>query len=134
VAVGARDPEEATAAVATAAAQLPAATRMGAIHVTVADVERSLAFYRTVVGLEPLARSAARVSLGADGTELLVLVEERGALPAPRHTGLYHFALLVPERRELAGWLAHAVRNRVPLVGLSDHFVSEAIYLTDPDG
>jgi catechol 2,3-dioxygenase len=116
------------------AAQLPAATRMGAVHVTVADLERSLAFYRTVVGLEPLARSPARLSLGAAGTELIVLVEERGATAAPRHTGLYHFALLLPERRELAGWLAHAVRNRVPLVGLSDHFVSEAIYLTDPDG
>jgi catechol 2,3-dioxygenase len=134
VGVGPRDPEEANAAVATAAAQLPAATRMGAVHVTIADLERSLAFYRTVVGLEPLAQSPARVSLGADGTELLVLVEERGAAPAPRHTGLYHFALLLPERRDLAGWLAHAVRDRVPLVGLSDHFVSEAIYLSDPDG
>jgi catechol 2,3-dioxygenase len=134
VAVGPRDPEEATAAIATAAARLPAATRMGPVHVTVADLERSLAFYRTVVGLEPLVRSPARASLGADGTELLVLVEERGAAPAPRHTGLYHFALLLPERRDLAGWLAHAARDRVPLVGLSDHFVSEAIYLSDPDG
>ena len=74
------------------------------------------------------------MSFGADGRELLVLVEERGARPAAGYTGLYHFALLVPERAELAAWLAHAARDRVPLVGLSDHFVSEALYLSDPDG
>src|SRR6185312_9800435 len=50
------------------------------------------------------------------------------------YSGLYHFALLVPERTDLARWLAHAARDRVPLVGLSDHFVSEALYLSDPDG
>jgi catechol 2,3-dioxygenase len=55
-------------------------------------------------------------------------------LPATRHTGLYHFALRVPERVDLARWLAHAARDRVALLGMSDHFVSEAIYLTDPDG
>ena len=68
------------------------------------------------------------------GRALLVLVEEAGARPAFGHTGLYHFALLVPRRADLARWLAHAARDRVPLVGLSDHFVSEALYLSDPDG
>jgi catechol 2,3-dioxygenase len=68
------------------------------------------------------------------GLELVVLVEERGAVPATGHTGLYHFALLVPARVDLARWLAHAVRDRVPLTGVSDHFVSEALYLSDPDG
>ena len=63
-----------------------------------------------------------------------MLVEEPGARPSHRHTGLYHFALLVPERPELARWLAHAARDRVSLTGLSDHSVSEAIYLRDPDG
>ena len=63
-----------------------------------------------------------------------MLVEQPGARPAPGYTGLYHFALLVPERVDLARWLAHAARDSVPLVGLSDHFVSEAIYLSDPDG
>ena len=63
-----------------------------------------------------------------------MLVEEAGARPAYGHTGLYHFALLLPERVDLARWLAHAGRDGVPLVGLSDHFVSEAIYLSDPDG
>ena len=57
-----------------------------------------------------------------------------GARPAPGHTGLYHFALLLPERADLARWLAHAARERVALTGLSDHFVSEALYLRDPDG
>lgn len=115
-------------------ATLPAATAMGAVHLTVADLERSLAYYRESIGLEPGERSAARLSLGAGGRELLVLHEEPGARPAPRSTGLYHFALRVPERADLARWLAHAARDRVPLVGLSDHFVSEAIYLADPDG
>ncbi|HXV57989.1 MAG TPA: VOC family protein [Gaiellaceae bacterium] len=115
-------------------ATLPAATAMGAVHLTVADLERSLAYYRESIGLEPGERSAARVSLGAGGRELLVLHEEPGARPAPRSTGLYHFALRVPERADLARWLAHAARDRVPLAGLSDHFVSEAIYLADPDG
>ncbi len=63
-----------------------------------------------------------------------MLVEVAGARPAYGHTGLYHFALLLPERADLARWLAHAGRDNVPLVGLSDHFVSEAIYLSDPDG
>jgi catechol 2,3-dioxygenase len=107
---------------------------MGAVHLTVADLERSLDYYRQAVGLEVLEHAAGRASLGEGGIELLQLVEEPGARPALGHTGLYHFALLVPERLDLARWLAHAARDRVPLVGLSDHFVSEALYLSDPDG
>ena len=72
--------------------------------------------------------------LGAGERELLVLVEEQDARPAPGHTGLFHFALLVPTRPDLARWLAHAGRERIELVGLSDHAVSESIYLSDPDG
>jgi catechol 2,3-dioxygenase len=106
---------------------------MGAVHLTVSDLERSLGYYREAVGLDVLEQGAGRASLGAGATELIVLVEEPGAGPALGHTGLYHFALLVPERAELARWLAHAARDRVPLGGLSDHFVSEAIYLSDPD-
>jgi catechol-2,3-dioxygenase len=62
-----------------------------------------------------------------------VLVEEPGAQPSHGHTGVFHFALLLPERAVLARWLAHVRRERVPLAGLSDHYVSEAIYLSDPD-
>jgi catechol 2,3-dioxygenase len=109
-------------------------TTVGAVHLTVADLRRSLDYYRTAVGLTVLEEGGGRASLGAGGRELLVLVEDAGARPGAGYTGLYHFALLVPGRAELAAWLAHAARDRVPLVGLSDHFVSEAIYLSDPDG
>jgi catechol 2,3-dioxygenase len=112
---------------------LPAETRMGPVHLTVSDLARSLDYYRTVVGLDVLEQSDGSASLGADSTELLGLVEEAGAEPSDGYTGLYHFALLVPDRPSLARWLAHAARDRVALTGLSDHYVSEAIYLRDPD-
>jgi catechol 2,3-dioxygenase len=100
----------------------------------VSDLERSVDYYGGAVGLTVFARDGDSVSLGAGERELVVLVEEPGASPAFGHTGLYHFALLLPERVDLAGWLAHAARDAVPLTGLSDHFVSEALYLSDPDG
>jgi catechol 2,3-dioxygenase len=108
-------------------------TTVGPVHLTVADLDRSVDYYREAVGLDVLEQNG-RAALGAGGRRLLVLVEEPGARPAFGHTGLYHFALLLPERADLASWLAHAGRDGVPLVGLSDHFVSEAIYLSDPDG
>ena len=117
-----------------AAGALPATTTMGPVHLTVADLERSLAYYAESIGLGVLERDGGAASLGAGQRELLVLVEEPGARPAPRSTGLFHFALLLPERVDLARWLAHAARERVPLAGMSDHFVSEAVYLSDPDG
>jgi catechol 2,3-dioxygenase len=129
-----RDPEELEASAAPAGSELPAGTALGAVHLTVSDLSRSLAYYEQSVGLQALDREDGRASLGAGGTVLLVLVEEGGARPALGFTGLYHFALLVAQRRDLAGWLAHAARDRVPLVGLSDHYVSEALYLSDPDG
>ncbi len=127
------DPEELEAAAPSTEAAISASTTVGAVYLTVADLSRSLAYYEHVVGLQAISREGSHARLGAGGRELLVLVEEPGAQPARGHTGLYHFALLVPERRDLARWLAHAVRDDVPLVGLSDHFVSEALYLSDPD-
>src|ERR671931_632486 len=112
---------------------LPAETHMGPVHLTVSDLGRSLDYYRTVIGLDVLEQGPSRASLGADSTELLGLVVEPGAEPSDGYTGLYHFALLVPDRPSLARWLAHAVRDRLPLTGLSDHYVSGAIYLRDPD-
>jgi catechol 2,3-dioxygenase len=106
---------------------------MGPVELAVADLERSLAYYESQIGLGVLERSPGRAVLGAGHTPLLVLVEEPGAAPAEGHPGLFHFALLVPTREDLARWLQHAARDRVPLTGLSDHFVSEAIYLRDPD-
>lgn len=129
-----RDPEEVTAAGAPAHAEIPGATKMGAVHLAVSDLERSLAYYENVVGLNIREHGDGRALLGAGGEDLLVLIEQSGARPARGYCGLYHFALLLPERADLARWLAHAARDRVALVGLSDHFVSEAIYLSDPDG
>jgi catechol 2,3-dioxygenase len=106
---------------------------MGPVHVTVADLDRSLAWYGWAIGLASLSRENGEARLGTGDRELLVLVEEPGARPAPRTTGLYHFALLLPGRADLARWLAHAARSGVPLSGASDHFVSEALYLRDPD-
>jgi catechol 2,3-dioxygenase len=106
---------------------------MGAVELTVSDLERSVEFWSRSIGLDVLERGAGRASLGAGASELLALVEVPGARPSVRQTGLYHLALLLPDRVNLARWLAHAARTRVPLVGLSDHTVSEAVYLDDPD-
>jgi catechol 2,3-dioxygenase len=114
--------------------EIAPATRPGAVHLTVADLPRSLDYYQAAVGLDVLEQGPGRATLGAGDRALLVLVEEPGARPGRGYTGLYHFALVVPERPDLAAWLAHAARDAVPLVGLSDHFVSEALYLSDPDG
>ena len=73
-------------------------------------------------------------ALGTGGEDLVVLYEEPGAAPVRGHTGLFHLALVLPQRTDLARRLLHAADDRVPVSGLSDHFVSEAIYLSDPDG
>jgi catechol 2,3-dioxygenase len=127
-----RDPEELEAA-GTPAAEIAPLTTVGAVELSVSDLASSLAYYSTVVGLETLEASNGRASLGVSGRELLALVEEPGAHSARGYAGLFHFALLVPQRVDLARWLAHAARDRVRLEGLSDHYVSEAIYLRDPD-
>lgn len=128
-----RDPEELGASSTRVSAEIASATTVGAVHLTVADLDRSLAYYRESIGLDVLEAGVGSARLGASGRELLALVEEPGARPSFGHTGLFHFALLVPGRADLARWLAHAARDRVPLTGMSDHFVSEALYLRDPD-
>ncbi len=129
-----RDPEELEATDAPVSAELSPSTTVGPVHITVTQLDRSLEYYRAAVGLEVLAEGDGRASLGVGGRELLGLVQEPLARAAVGYSGLYHFALLLPERVDLARWLAHGARDRVPLVGLSDHFVSEALYLSDPDG
>jgi catechol 2,3-dioxygenase len=129
-----RDPEELGATAEPAHAAIDDAATVGAVHLTVADLQRSLDYYRTQIGLQVLDNGGAEASLGTGGRELLHLVEEAGARSAGGYTGLYHFALLVPQRIHLASWIAHAARERVGLTGMSDHFVSEALYLRDPDG
>ncbi|HYN98816.1 MAG TPA: VOC family protein [Actinomycetota bacterium] len=127
------DPEEITAGGAPAVAEIPPATRMGPVHLSVGDLERSVDYYRHALGLRLSAEDGLRATLGVEGTDLLVLMEEPGVLSSAGYCGLYHFALLVPERADLARWLSHAAQNGVRLTGMADHYVSEALYLSDPD-
>jgi catechol 2,3-dioxygenase len=112
---------------------IDAGTHTGAVHLTVADLDRSVDYYQDAVGLSLRERGPGRASMGTGSLELVRLIEQLGAVPSRRETGLFHLALRVPERTDLARWLAHAARTRVPLAGMSDHFVSEAVYLQDPD-
>jgi catechol 2,3-dioxygenase len=120
--------------------RLPESTHVGAVTLQVADLDRSLAFYRDLVGYQLIDRreSAPRAArLGALGREdaLLELRERPGARPVPRRglIGLYHFALLLPDRPSLGRFLRHLQANEVQ-AGAADHVFSEALYLTDPDG
>jgi catechol 2,3-dioxygenase len=108
--------------------------RLGPVHLTVSDLDKSIPFYERSIGLESHGRDDGRAALGAGGEDLLVLVEEPGARPAGRHAGLYHFALLHASRDELARAAKRLLATRTPISGASDHNVSEAIYLPDPDG
>ena len=114
-----RDPEEVAAGPSLHGA-IADDTTVGAVHLTVADVDRSIDYYRQAIGLEVLERADGGATVGAGTTELLVLDELPGARPADGYSGLYHFALRVPTRADLARWLAHAVRDRVALTGLSE--------------
>ncbi len=119
---------------APAAARLPDATRLGAVHLTVTDLERSLVFYERVLGLRVHRRDDAEAVLGTGGQDALVLREERGARPAGRHAGLYHVALRFDTRAELARVGVRIAMTQAPIQGASDHGTHEAIYLADPDG
>jgi catechol 2,3-dioxygenase len=115
-------------------AVLPAALRLGAVHLTVADVDRAVAWYQQSLGLRAHAHEGTTAELG-DGTEtLVVLHEDPQADPAGRHAGLYHYALLYPTREELARAAVRLAVTRTPIQGASDHRTHEAIYLPDADG
>jgi catechol 2,3-dioxygenase len=121
------------------ATPLPDATTLGAARLIVADIERSLAFYTEVLGFTqaggPLADDAAALTVADDPTPVLWLSELTGARRKPRHsTGLYHVAILTPSRQALSRSLYHLAASSYPLTGASDHLVSEALYLNDPDG
>ena len=114
---------------------LPADTRLGAIRLRGADVERLRTFYEETIGLRATDGDDGVVALGVDGAPLVELVHEPGAPPRPpRSTGLFHLALLVPARADLARALRRVVASGRRLTGASDHLVSEALYLTDPEG
>src|SRR3954470_17348530 len=117
--------------------RLPDATRLGRVRLQVADLDRSLAFYETVLGMRVIKRTADTVHLGANGgdSEIVRLHQLRSARPVARRglIGLYHFAILLPDRASLGRFVQH-LGEIGAYAGMSDHFVSEAVYLTDPDG
>ena len=117
--------------------RLPAAIRLGPVQLQIADLERSIAYYERVIGLRVIERTDFSATLGAhdDPTPLDVLTASAGAAPVPRRgrLGLYHFAILRPERAALGRFVAHLASIN-EYAGMADHLVSEAIYLSDPDG
>jgi catechol 2,3-dioxygenase len=116
------------------AAALPATLRLGAVHLTVADVDRSVTWYQRALGLRVHAHEHATAELG-DGVEtVIVLHEDDQARPAGGNAGLYHYALLYPSREELARAVVRLAASQTPIEGASDHGTHEALYLPDVDG
>src|SRR3954454_16205763 len=118
----------------TATPVLPATLTLGAVHLTVSDLDRSVAWYQTSLGLRVHSHEPATASLGDGDFTVLVLHEDPRAQPAGRHAGLYHYALLYPSREELARAAVRLSVTGTPIDGASDHRTHEAIYLPDPDG
>jgi len=105
------------------------------IELNVSNIDKSLDFYINNLGFSILRRTKDFVSLTTDQTnEIIRLYEKKEALPIDRKLGIYHFALLLPTRKDLSVFLKHLIQNQIPITGAADHLVSEAIYLQDPDG
>jgi catechol 2,3-dioxygenase len=123
--------------VAPAGFRLPDETRLGAVQLQVSDLDRSLDYYQRVLGFRPLQQEAEMATLAAhnDDRPLIILRERAGATPVPARgrLGLYHFAVLLPSRADLGRFLRH-LAEAGERAGASDHRVSEALYLRDPDG
>lgn len=109
--------------------------RIGGVRLKLRDLEAGAAFYENTLGLRRISAEAGRVVLGTSKTALLELIAAPAAAARnPRDAGLFHTAFLLPSRASLGAWLAFAMANGVPVQGASDHVVSEAIYLADPEG
>jgi len=113
---------------------IDASTRVGAVHLTIADLARSLRYYQSNLGLAVHRQDDRTAWLGAGGPDLLVLEADAAARPVHGTTGLYHFALLVPSRPDLARALRRLAATNTVMHGAADHGVSESLYLADPDG
>ncbi|WP_082684200.1 VOC family protein [Lentibacillus amyloliquefaciens] len=111
------------------------ATYVGEVNINVTDLESSLSFYEQVIGFSVLEKTGDKAVLTADGkTPLLTLMQPKDVVPKEgRTTGLFHFAILLPSRADLSSFIKHVARAGARL-GASDHLVSEALYLNDPDG
>jgi len=119
--------------------KIPAQTRIGHVHLKVSDLEKSMAFYCDLLGFELVTKygdQAAFISAGGYHHHIgLNTWQSKGAPRAPEYApGLFHTAILYPERKDLAAILQRLIDARYPVTGASDHGVSEAIYLDDPDG
>lgn len=112
---------------------LPAGMRLGPVHLTVADLDRSVAWWGGVAGLRTREHGMSLAALGAGGEDLVVLHEQPGAQPAGSHAGLFHVALLHDSDAELGHALRRIAASGAQLTGASDHGVSKALYLRDPD-
>jgi len=119
--------------------RVPAGTGIGHVHLKVSDIDRALAFYKNVLGFDQIMRlgdQAAFVSAGGyhHHIGLNTWQSRRGSPAPPHHTGLYHFAIRYPTRRDLANATRRVLDAGVPIQGVADHGVSESIYLADLDG
>jgi catechol 2,3-dioxygenase len=109
--------------------------RIGAVGLIARNLDLLMAYYRDLLRLTVLERTDRVARLGAGGVMLLEIEHRPGAKPDdPSQAGLYHTAFLMPTRADLARWILHVARSRAPITGASDHDVSEAIYLDDPEG
>jgi catechol 2,3-dioxygenase len=129
---------EKTEKTTTEAPVMPPETRIGHVHLKVADIDRSLHFYCDILGFDLMARYGAQTAfISAGGYHhhigLNTWESKGGRPPPPGTTGLYHVAIRYPDRKALAQALKAVVEAGIPISGASDHGVSEAIYLTDPD-
>jgi catechol 2,3-dioxygenase len=116
--------------------RIPSDTAMGTVRLTVSDLDRSRRFYEQALGLSATERDDGGLAFGAAGEPPAVELHGNGAAPPldRRATGLFHLAILLPSRADLGFALARLASARWPLDGASDHLVSEALYLSDPDG
>ncbi|MCM3664009.1 VOC family protein [Mesobacillus subterraneus] len=114
----------------------PPVTFVGQVNLKVQNFERALAFYKEVIGFKVYEQTERSAKLTADGKTVLLSIEQpEDVIPKQARTaGLYHFALLLPQRSDLANIVRHFLKLGYPLQGASDHLVSEALYLADPDG
>ena len=132
-----QDAETPVVGISPAGYRLPAATRLGKVRLAVSELERSLSFYKQVIGLQEVGRCGHLAQLAAQGSDRVLLELEQlpgvEAIGRRSRLGLYHTAFLLPTREDLSSFVQHLQRSGVPF-GAGDHLYSEALYLTDPDG